>query len=87
MVRAIDVHCRSEEHAAKVAAAVDELEGVQVLEWWDRTYKLHEGGKIAKGDVQGFHGIDHLTDVVVSGVLHVDEAGNLRIVADKIHAE
>ncbi len=46
VVRAIDVHCRSEEHAEQVAEAVDALDGVQVLEWWDRTYKLHEGGKI-----------------------------------------
>ena len=24
----------------------NEVDGVTVLEWWDRTYKLHEGGKI-----------------------------------------
>ena len=46
VVRDIDVLCRSEAHAAQVASAVDALEGVMVLDWWDRTYALHEGGKI-----------------------------------------
>jgi malate dehydrogenase (oxaloacetate-decarboxylating) len=46
VVRAIDVHCRSEEHAQQIADAVDALDGVTVVDWWDRTYKLHEGGKI-----------------------------------------
>jgi len=46
VVRAIDVNCRDEEHAAAVAEAVAKVDGVTVVEWWDRTFRLHEGGKI-----------------------------------------
>lgn len=34
--------------------------------------------------VKGFHGIDHLTEVVVTGTYHQDEAGNMRLEATKI---
>ncbi len=46
VVRLIDVHCRSEEHGRDVVEAVRATPGVSVLDWWDRTYRLHEGGKI-----------------------------------------
>ena len=44
--RDVVVNCASEEHQAeivKVAAAVD---GVVLLDSWDRTFRMHEGGKI-----------------------------------------
>ena len=44
--RLIDVHCRSEEHGREIVAAVESTEGVSVLDAWDRTYRLHQGGKI-----------------------------------------
>ncbi len=46
VVRLIDVHCRSEEHGSDIVEAVRSTPGVSVLDWWDRTYRLHEGGKI-----------------------------------------
>jgi malate dehydrogenase (oxaloacetate-decarboxylating) len=42
----IIVNCSSEAHQQEVLAAVRDLDGVEVLEWEDRTYTMHEGGKI-----------------------------------------
>ena len=30
----------------QIVAAVSDLKGVSVMDWWDRTFRLHEGGKI-----------------------------------------
>jgi malate dehydrogenase (oxaloacetate-decarboxylating) len=40
------VNCRDEAHIQIVRAAVDGLDGVEVLELLDRTYLMHDGGKI-----------------------------------------
>jgi malate dehydrogenase (oxaloacetate-decarboxylating) len=40
------VNCSSEEHIARVTAAVRGVDGVEVLEVADRTFEMHEGGKI-----------------------------------------
>jgi malate dehydrogenase (oxaloacetate-decarboxylating) len=42
----IVVNCRSEAHIDQVRAAVGGLDAVEVLEVLDRTYLLHDGGKI-----------------------------------------
>jgi len=46
VVREIDVLARSSDHARRIVDAVSGLAGITVLDWWDRTFKLHEGGKI-----------------------------------------
>ena len=46
VVRLIDIHCSSEEHGRQLVEKVESSAGVNVLDWWDRTYRLHEGGKI-----------------------------------------
>ena len=38
-------------------------------------------------DLGGFHGITHLSDVVVTGTLSLDDAGNAKIVASGLHVE
>jgi malate dehydrogenase (oxaloacetate-decarboxylating) len=40
------VNCSSEEHMDEVAAAIGNLEGVEVLSVSDRTFDMHEGGKV-----------------------------------------
>jgi malate dehydrogenase (oxaloacetate-decarboxylating) len=40
------VNCRSEAHQAEVIAAVEGLEGIEMLSWEDRTFAMHHGGKI-----------------------------------------
>ncbi len=42
----IIVYCTDEEHQQRVRQAINVCEGVEILQWEDRTYKLHEGGKI-----------------------------------------
>jgi len=71
VVRNIDVHCRSESHAAQIAAAVDELVGVSVLDWWDRTYALHEGGKIEVLPLCSVGDADDLSMAYTPGVARV----------------
>ena len=46
LVNDVVVNCRDEDHAAVVVAAVEGLPGVQLLDWYDRTFNMHEGGKI-----------------------------------------
>ena len=40
------VNCISEEHSAQVAQAIADLEGIEVLSVSDRTFDMHQGGKI-----------------------------------------
>ena len=51
------------------------------------TVEFHSGDKPIAGTAQGFHGIDHLSEVVVAGTLEIDEHGNLRVVATSVAAE
>ena len=41
------VNCTSEAHQQEVLAAVRAYDDVEILSWEDRTFQLHEGGKIA----------------------------------------
>ena len=40
------VNCESEEHQQTVQAAVRGLEGVEIISLRDRTYEMHDGGKV-----------------------------------------
>ena len=40
------VNCKSVEHQAEIVEAVRNTAGVVLREWWDRTFRMHEGGKI-----------------------------------------
>ncbi|MGH9136061.1 MAG: NAD-dependent malic enzyme [Acidimicrobiales bacterium] len=42
----ITVNCSSDDHAKQVVAALEALEGIELLEQVDCTFELHEGGKI-----------------------------------------
>jgi malate dehydrogenase (oxaloacetate-decarboxylating) len=44
--REIVVNCRSVEHQAEVVEAVRTTDGITLHDWWDRTFRMHEGGKI-----------------------------------------
>lgn len=47
--------------------------------------EFRRDGELLAAAVRGFHGLDHLSDVVVSGTLAVDEVGNLLVVASGLH--
>ncbi|MBK5221746.1 MAG: NAD-dependent malic enzyme [Acidimicrobiia bacterium] len=40
------VNCRDEAHQQKVIAAIEALEHIELLSWVDRTFQMHDGGKI-----------------------------------------
>jgi malate dehydrogenase (oxaloacetate-decarboxylating) len=44
--REIVVNCSSVEHQSEVVAAVEATDGITLHDWWDRTFRMHEGGKI-----------------------------------------
>ena len=46
LVNDVVVNCRDEDHAAAVVSAVEDQDGVEILHWHDRTFDMHEGGKI-----------------------------------------
>ncbi|MBM17325.1 MAG: NAD-dependent malic enzyme, partial [Actinobacteria bacterium] len=46
LVDDIVVNCREESHAQAVLDAVNALDGIRVISWFDRTFDMHEGGKI-----------------------------------------
>ncbi len=49
--------------------------------------EFRKDGSIMDGDLKGFHGLDYLSDVVVTGKLKLDDAGNATIVAQGLHVE
>ena len=44
--RDIVVNCRSVEHQSDIVEAVRATPGITLHDWWDRTFRMHEGGKI-----------------------------------------
>ncbi len=44
--REIVVNCRSVEHQSEVVERVRATPGIHLHDWWDRTFRMHEGGKI-----------------------------------------
>ena len=46
LVNDVVVNCSDEDHAERVVSAVEALDGVELMSWYDRTFHMHEGGKI-----------------------------------------
>jgi len=44
--RTVHVHARDDAHSDALVAVVEGLDGVDLIDWWDRTFAMHEGGKI-----------------------------------------
>ena len=44
--RDIVVNCTSVEHQTEIVEAVRNTPGITLHDWWDRTFRMHEGGKI-----------------------------------------
>ncbi len=51
------------------------------------TVEFREEGRLVSASLEGLHGLNYLSDVVVKGKLAIDEAGNTRVVAEGIHVE
>src|SRR3712207_6151309 len=73
-LRDITVDTAGEEHVREVAAAVDAVEGAEVLDTTDRTFLLHVGGKIEQRNKHPLRTRDDLSMAYTPGVARVCEA-------------
>ena len=70
----IIVDCRSEAHQAEVLTAIEALDGIDVLAHEDRTFKMHEGGKIEVLPLAPVGDRDDLSMAYTPGVARVCNA-------------
>jgi malate dehydrogenase (oxaloacetate-decarboxylating) len=70
----IIVDCRNEAHQAEVLAAIEALDGIDVLAHEDRTFKMHEGGKIEVLPLAPVGDRDDLSMAYTPGVARVCNA-------------
>ncbi len=69
--REIVVNCSSPAHQTHIAAIVADLEGVHLETWFDRTFAMHEGGKIEVLPLCPVGDIDDLSMAYTPGVARV----------------
>src|SRR2546430_3471425 len=74
VVRDIAVDARSTEHWDEIITAVDSVAGVELLDWTDRTFKMHEGGKIAQLNKHPLTSRDDLSMAYTPGVARICQA-------------
>ena len=70
----IIVDCRSEAHQAEVLTAIEGLDGIDVLAHEDRTFKMHQGGKIEVLPLAPVADRDDLSMAYTPGVARVCNA-------------
>lgn len=71
IIRDITVNARDEEHEKKITKALKHIEGVKVLRVMDRTFLVHEGGKIGIYNKVNVKGREDLSRVYTPGVARV----------------
>jgi malate dehydrogenase (oxaloacetate-decarboxylating) len=67
----IVVNCRSEAHQDQVRSAVEGIDGIEILEFEDRTFHMHEGGKIEVLGLAPVRDIEDLSMAYTPGVARV----------------
>ena len=65
------VNCASEAHQEQVRAAVEGIDGIQILEFEDRTFHMHEGGKIEVLSLAPVRDVEDLSMAYTPGVARV----------------
>ncbi len=65
------IDCRSEAHQEQVRTAIEAIAGLTVLEWEDRTFAMHEGGKIEVLSLAPVTDVDDLSMAYTPGVARV----------------
>jgi len=71
LVEDVVVNCTSEAHQDQVRGAVESVEGIEILEWEDRTFAMHEGGKIEVLPLAPVADVDDLSMAYTPGVARV----------------
>ncbi|MGA0895513.1 MAG: NAD-dependent malic enzyme, partial [Ilumatobacteraceae bacterium] len=69
--RCLVVHCRDEAHQQRVVEAVRALKGVTLVDWWDRTFRMHEAGKVHVLSTAPVNDRDDLSMAYTPGVARV----------------
>jgi malate dehydrogenase (oxaloacetate-decarboxylating) len=72
--RSIVVNCKSVEHQMEVVAAIEATPGIKLNDWYDRTFRLHEGGKVEVRSLCSVADIDDLSMAYTPGVARVCRA-------------
>ena len=70
-VRDITVDTAADDEAGRIAAAIDALDGVQVVDTTDRTFLMHVGGKIEQRNKHPLRTRDDLSMAYTPGVARV----------------
>lgn len=81
--REMVVNCASVAHQSEVVAAVEAVDGVTLIDWWDRTFRMHEGGKVEVLSLCPVGDADDLSMAYTPGVARVCNA----IAADETLAD
>ena len=68
LVRLLHVDASSEAHVESIIAAVKAVEEIEILEVCDRTFQIHEGGKISVESKLDLHNQDDLAMAYTPGV-------------------
>ena len=71
LMEEIIVDARSEQHIVEICSAVHDLDGVEVISSQDRTFYLHEGGKIETGTRVELIDNDDLSMAYTPGVARI----------------
>ena len=74
LVRDITIDCRSQEHWDQILAAVRDVEDVDLLDVTDRTFNMHEGGKIEQLNKHPLKNRDDLSMAYTPGVARICRA-------------
>ncbi|MEZ5226060.1 MAG: NAD-dependent malic enzyme [Acidimicrobiales bacterium] len=69
--RTIVVNCTDVEHQQTIVDVVSETPGITLVGWYDRTFKMHEGGKIEVLSLCPVGDIDDLSMAYTPGVARV----------------
>ncbi|MEZ5143080.1 MAG: NAD-dependent malic enzyme [Acidimicrobiales bacterium] len=68
------VNCADEGHQREVLAAIESIDGIEILEWEDRTFAMHQGGKIEVLPLAPVGDRDDLSMAYTPGVARVCNA-------------
>ena len=69
--RTLVVHCRDEAHQLMVVEAVRKTANITLVDWWDRTFRMHEAGKIQMFSTAAVRDKDDLSMAYTPGVARI----------------
>jgi len=69
--RTLVVHCRDEAHQLQIVEKVKSTPNIKLVDWWDRTFRMHENGKIQMFSTAPVRDKDDLSMAYTPGVARV----------------